>query len=53
MLGIGVVPDIETGLDQRVALPQDSYLIKYFNYLDLYLGVGSPYYVYVACMSFC
>ncbi|KAM0750355.1 multidrug efflux transporter AcrB transmembrane domain-containing protein [Meredithblackwellia eburnea MCA 4105] len=35
---------IHLGLDQRLALPADSHLIKYFNALDNYLDVGPPVY---------
>ena len=31
-------------IDQRLALPSESYLIPYFNALDNYLGVGPPVY---------
>ncbi|THH20160.1 hypothetical protein EW146_g1160 [Bondarzewia mesenterica] len=33
---------IELGLDQRLALPSESYLIPYFDSLDAYLDVGPP-----------
>lgn len=33
-----------TRLDQRIAIPSDSYLIGYFNDLYDYLGVGPPVY---------
>ncbi|KAF9468969.1 patched family-domain-containing protein [Collybia nuda] len=35
---------IELGLDQRLALPSDSYLVSYFDNLDAYLNVGPPVY---------
>ncbi|RDB23148.1 Niemann-Pick type C-related protein 1 [Hypsizygus marmoreus] len=35
---------IELGLDQRLALPSDSYLVPYFDNLDAYLDVGPPVY---------
>ncbi|KIY65425.1 multidrug efflux transporter AcrB transmembrane domain-containing protein [Cylindrobasidium torrendii FP15055 ss-10] len=35
---------IEFGLDQRLALPSDSYLAGYFNKLDAYFDVGPPVY---------
>ncbi|KAJ7283850.1 patched family-domain-containing protein [Mycena rebaudengoi] len=35
---------IELGLDQRLALPSDSYLISYFDHLDTYFDVGPPVY---------
>ncbi|KAF7971767.1 hypothetical protein HWV62_19943 [Athelia sp. TMB] len=35
---------IELGLDQRLALPSESYLIPYFNDMNSYLDVGPPVY---------
>jgi Niemann-Pick C1 protein len=42
--GIALVPEIELGLDQRVAIPDDSYLIPYFNDLYDYFDAGPPVY---------
>jgi Niemann-Pick C1 protein len=42
--GLALIPNIELGLDQRIAIPSDSYLIQYFNDLDSYFGVGAPVY---------
>ncbi|WVR08155.1 hypothetical protein IAU60_005201 [Kwoniella sp. DSM 27419] len=38
------IQHITLGLDQRLALPAESYLIPYFNALDNYLDVGPPVY---------
>ncbi|KAJ1930556.1 niemann-Pick type C- protein 1 [Tieghemiomyces parasiticus] len=38
------LPRLELGLDQRVALPRDSYLVDYFDRLDRYFGTGPPVY---------
>ncbi|KLO15877.1 multidrug efflux transporter AcrB transmembrane domain-containing protein [Schizopora paradoxa] len=35
---------IQLGLDQRLALPAESYLIPYFDALDSFLDVGPPVY---------
>ncbi|KAF7313605.1 SSD domain-containing protein [Mycena chlorophos] len=35
---------IELGLDRRLALPSESYLVSYFDHLDEYLDVGPPVY---------
>ncbi|KAF4619859.1 hypothetical protein D9613_005559 [Agrocybe pediades] len=35
---------IRLGLDQRLALPSESYLVSYFDNLDAYLDVGPPVY---------
>lgn len=42
--GIALIPEVQLGLDQRVALPDDSYLIDYFNDLYKYLDTGPPVY---------
>ncbi|KAK3692952.1 patched family-domain-containing protein [Podospora appendiculata] len=42
--GIALIPEIELGLDQRVAIPDDSYLIPYFNDLYDYFDAGPPVY---------
>ncbi|KAI8145976.1 patched family-domain-containing protein [Fennellomyces sp. T-0311] len=47
MLGLAMVPELPLGLDQRIALPSDSYLVPYFNDLDVYLNTGPPVYFVV------
>ncbi|OJI98654.1 hypothetical protein ASPVEDRAFT_147852 [Aspergillus versicolor CBS 583.65] len=42
--GLALVPEVALGLDQRIALPSDSYLIDYFNDLSEYFGAGPPVY---------
>ncbi|KAI3335570.1 patched family-domain-containing protein [Ustulina deusta] len=42
--GVALIPYVKLGLDQRVALPDDSYLIDYFNDMYKYLDVGPPVY---------
>ncbi|CAN7998812.1 unnamed protein product, partial [Ixodes hexagonus] len=44
---IAVIGKIEVGLDQELAMPQDSYLQQYFDYLKKYLQVGPPVYFMV------
>jgi Niemann-Pick C1 protein len=41
---VALLPDIQVGLDQRVAVPDGSYLIPYFNDLYDYMEVGPPVY---------
>ncbi|KAI9151937.1 NPC intracellular sterol transporter 1-related protein 1 [Paramyrothecium foliicola] len=41
---VALLPEIEVGLDQRVAIPDGSYLIPYFNDLYEYLETGPPLY---------
>jgi Niemann-Pick C1 protein len=43
-LSVGLLPSMEIGLDQRVAIPDGSYLIPYFNDLYQYLETGPPVY---------
>ena len=40
--GLALLPDVKLGLDQRIAVPSDSYLIDYFNDLDHYFNAGPP-----------
>ncbi|KAI9274797.1 patched family-domain-containing protein [Phascolomyces articulosus] len=47
MLGLALVPELPLGLDQRIALPSDSYLVPYFDDLDKYLNIGPPVYFVV------
>ncbi|EMD88657.1 hypothetical protein COCC4DRAFT_137183 [Bipolaris maydis ATCC 48331] len=42
--GLALFPQVELGLDQRIAIPSDSYLIPYFNDLYDYFDVGPPVY---------
>jgi Niemann-Pick C1 protein len=42
--GVAFIPRITLGLDQRVAIPDDSYLIPYFNDLYDYFDSGPPVY---------
>lgn len=41
---IAVVPHIEIGLDQQLSMPEDSYVLKYFQFLNDYLSIGPPMY---------
>jgi Niemann-Pick C1 protein len=42
--GVSLMPEVALGLDQRVAIPDDSYLIQYFNDLYDYFDAGPPVY---------
>ena len=42
--GIALLPEVQLGLDQRIAIPTDSYLIKYFDDLYDYFDAGPPVY---------
>ncbi|KAK4935869.1 niemann-Pick type C-related protein 1, partial [Elasticomyces elasticus] len=43
-VGIALIPEVQLGLDQRIALPSDSYMIPYFDDLYAYFGQGPPVY---------
>ena len=45
--GVALLPTVKLGLDKRIAIPSDSYLIDYFNDLDDYFGSGAPLYFVV------
>ena len=42
--GVALLPEISLGLDQRIAIPGDSYLVPYFNDLYDYFNTGPPVY---------
>ena len=42
--GLALIPEMKLGLDQRIAIPNDSYLIQYFDDLYAYFGSGPPVY---------
>ncbi|RKP09076.1 patched family-domain-containing protein [Thamnocephalis sphaerospora] len=44
---LALIPSVELGLDQRVALPSDSYMISYFDRLNQYFRTGPPVYFVV------
>ncbi|XP_015905178.1 NPC intracellular cholesterol transporter 1 [Parasteatoda tepidariorum] len=46
-LSISVLEKIDVGLDQKLSMPEDSYVLKYFTYLEKYLSVGPPVYFVV------
>jgi len=42
---LAVAPDVEVGLDQEISMPDDSYVLKYFEHMKSFLSVGPPFYV--------
>lgn len=42
LISLVFLPEIQFGLDQTLAVPQSSYLVKYFNDVYQYLNVGPP-----------
>ena len=41
---VAMVPHIDIGLEEELSMPDDSYVLKYFNYLEKYSCVGPPVY---------
>jgi Niemann-Pick C1 protein len=46
-LSISVIHRIPIGLDQKLSMPKDSYVLDYFYGLETYLNVGPPVYFIV------
>ncbi|XP_011329204.1 NPC intracellular cholesterol transporter 1 isoform X4 [Ooceraea biroi] len=44
---IAIIPHIEIGLDQELSMPEDSFVLKYFQFLNNYLSIGPPMYFVV------
>lgn len=44
---IAVLSDLDVGLDQKLSMPEDSYVLRYFDGLEKYLSVGPPVYFVV------
>lgn len=42
--GLALLPKLLLGLDQRIAIPSDSYMVQYFDDLYDYFGSGPPVY---------
>jgi len=41
---LSLLPRVSTGLDQKLSMPRDSYVLDYFESLAKYLSVGVPVY---------
>ncbi|AMD22332.1 HGL008Wp [Eremothecium sinecaudum] len=52
LLSLLFLPYIKLGLDQRMAVPQSSYLVDYFNDTYNYLNVGPPVYFVIKNLDF-
>ncbi len=44
---ISSIPYLDVGLDQKLALPKDSFLLDWFNDMNKYLHTGPPVYFVV------
>lgn len=51
-IGLSLFPKLELGLDQRIAVPSDSYLVDYFNDLYQYFNTGPPVYFVTSQANF-
>lgn len=50
---VAVLPHVEIGLDQELSMPEDSFVLKYFRYLNSFLSIGPPmYFVVKAGMNY-
>ena len=47
IISIYMLPDLQLGLDQKLAVPKDSYLVDYFNDIYTYFQAGPPVYFVV------
>ena len=43
-VGIALIPEVSLGLDQRYAVPSESYLVQFFDDLYDYFDIGPPVY---------
>ena len=41
---LGLMQNVKIGLDQKLSMPKDSYVLDYFESLEKYLSVGVPVY---------
>lgn len=49
---IAMTPHIEVGLDQELAMPEDSFVLKYFQFLKKYVNIGPPVYFVVTGLNY-
>lgn len=49
---IAVAPHIEVGLDQELSMPEDSFVLKYFQFIKHYLSIGPPMYFVVTGINY-
>ncbi|XP_017769241.1 PREDICTED: Niemann-Pick C1 protein-like [Nicrophorus vespilloides] len=43
-ISIAVIPTMSVGLDQEMSMPEDSHVLKYFEYMKDLMGIGPPVY---------
>ncbi|XP_055296327.1 NPC intracellular cholesterol transporter 1-like isoform X2 [Sitodiplosis mosellana] len=49
---LSLAPNIEIGLDQKLAMPEDSFVLKYFQFFERFPNVGPPVYFIVTGINY-
>lgn len=49
---VAVAPHIDVGLDQELSMPEDSFVLKYFQFIKQYLSIGPPVYFVVTGLNY-
>ncbi|XP_031634860.1 NPC intracellular cholesterol transporter 1 isoform X2 [Contarinia nasturtii] len=49
---IAVAPHIDVGLDQELSMPEDSFVLRYFQFIKKYLSIGPPVYFVATGLNF-
>lgn len=49
---IAIAPHTDVGLDQELSMPEDSYVLKYFQFIKKYLSIGPPVYFIVSGLNY-
>lgn len=49
---IAVAPHIDVGLDQELSMPEDSFVLRYFQFIQKYLSIGPPLYFVVTGVNY-
>lgn len=49
---IAVAPHIDVGLDQELSMPEDSFVLRYFQFIQKYLSIGPPVYFIVSGLNY-
>lgn len=49
---VAVAPHIDVGLDQELSMPEDSFVLKYFQFIKHYLSIGPPVFFVVTGLNY-
>lgn len=49
---VAVAPHIDVGLDQELSMPEDSFVLKYFQFIKQYLSIGPPVYFVINGLNY-